>query len=484
MSVPATEQATVPTNGRRIEAGERPPSRDGRPARAARRSRWWVWAVLAVVAVGGGFAVYHRLEASRAAANEKKAQEHGVHATPVLVATARRGDLDLYLSGLGTVTPLNTVDVRTRVDGAITAVDFVEGQHVKLHQTLFEIDARPYKATLAQAQGQRKKDQAAKTSADWNVEQDSLALADHSIAQQQMETDTAARDTAAGAIAVDDANIMAAQLNVDYCNVESPLDGEIGLRMVDVGNIVHAADTASLAVVTQLQPITVIFSLREDDLNRLMRRQSDGGPITVDAYDHDLHTKVATGTLLAIDNQIDPTTGMVKIKAQFANGHNELFPSEFVNARLLVQTVRDAVLVPERAIQRDAEGNAFVYTVVDDDKPRADPKPAGGGKAEPGEKGGRDRGPPRMARMVKDVQVGPTQAAVGTGGDSTEDMTVVTAGIEPGDVVIVDGVDKLADGSPVTVRQESSTRPATNRSTTTRPTTGPTSHGGRRRKPE
>jgi multidrug efflux system membrane fusion protein len=413
---------------------------------ASGRTRWWVWVLIVAVAAGLAALLVHRIHAVKAASAAAATataggRKGGTHDLPVVVATARRGDLPVYLYGLGTVTPLKTVNLLTRVDGTITEIHYTEGQHVKAGDFLLQIDPRPYQAVLDQAKGQLIKDQAAKAIAEWNVKQDTEALKTKAIAEQQLQTDEAARDTAIGSIEVDQANIEAAQVNLDYCHVTSPIDGTIGLRLVDVGNIVHAAGTTSLAVITQEQPITVVFTLVEDELEQLLRRMNTGQPVRVDAYDRNLTHRLARGTLLAVDSTIDPTTGTIKIKAQFDNKDNALYPSQFVNARVLVDTIRQAVLVPTPAIQHNSTGASFVYKVED-------------------------------GNTVKMVPVTLGGAALSAVDPDEADTTVVAAGVEPGDVVVTDGVDKLTDGTKVTPRT-GETAGGHRGGAGTRPTTGP-----------
>ncbi len=423
------------------------------PANAShRRSRWWVWAILLVIVVAFGWLVSHLLADAKAGASAEADKRKTPHDLPVVIATAARGDMEQYLIGLGTVTPLNTVTVKSRVDGAIMKVNFMEGQMVKAGDFLLQIDSRPYDAALKQAQGQLARDKATKDSADWNVQQDTIALKDHGISEQQLRTDTAARDNAAGAMEVDQAAIDSANLNLTYAHITAPISGRIGLRLVDEGNIVHASDTTGLAVITQLQPIAVVFNLPEDNIDQIQKQIARGQPMVVDAYDRDLTEKLATGTVLAIDNQIDPTTGTVKIKAQFDNKDGALYPSQFVNARLLVNTVRNAVIVPSAGIQHSPT-STFAYVVTPDP---VDP-------AAPATRPTRGAGI-RGTVSLRDVSVGPTQAAVGSDGIDT---TVILSGLEPGEIIVTDGVDKLQNGSKIIGR----TMPAPVRHSATRPTT-------------
>ena len=438
------------------------------PADATHRSRWWIYPILLLLVVGFGYLVYRLVSNAKAGAQTESDKRKAVHDLPVVVATVRRGDMDQYLIGLGTVTPLSTVTLKSRVDGEIQKINFVEGQMVKAGDFLMQIDPRPYDAALKMAQGQLAKDTASKASADWAVKQDEVALKDKGISEQQLINDTATRDNAVGAIEVDQANIDAAQLNLTYSHITSPITGRIGLRLVDLGNIVHATDTTGLAVITQLQPITVVFNLPEDDLTQIQQRIDTGQPLSVDAYDRDLTKKIATGTVLALDNEIDPTTGTVKIKAQFDNKDNALFPSQFVNARLLVNTVHHAILVPSAGIQHSPT-STFAYVVT---PAPPDPKDSAEPATKPSGKGG---GPPSLKGVVsmRDVTVGPSQAAIGP---DEVDTTVVLSGLQPGDIVVTDGVDKLQDGSKVGYH------PAPARSTTGPTTMESTGRSGRRGK--
>jgi multidrug efflux system membrane fusion protein len=479
------------------------PEQTGASARApSGASRWWVYVILAIVVGGFGYFIYHELQESKSSGTTG-AKNRQVHDLPVVVDRVRRGDLDQYLVGLGTVTPLNTVTVKSRVDGAITKIWFTEGQKVKTGDPLIDIDPRPYEAALEQAQGQLKKDQAAEASANWNVQQDTIAIKDKAIAELQLHTDTATRDQALGAIDVDNAAIATAQLNITYSHITSPIDGTVGLRLVDVGNIVHATDTTGLVVIAQLQPITVIFTVPEDNIEQVQKRINSGQPVPVDAYDRDLTQKIASGKLLAIDNEIDPTTGTVKIKAEFDNKDNALYPSQFVNARMLVNTIKNAVLVPSAAIQHSPT-STFAYVVVPDTQAeksqpagaaqagaaqagaaqagaaQAGTTQAGLGKAGPTTSGARA---PMMVTM-RQVVTGAIQPAIGS---DSEDTTVVLSGLQPGDVVVTDGVDKLIEGTRVIptfathARRNSATMPttqATTRGTATHDAAMPGMHHG------
>lgn len=335
----------------------------------------------------------------------------GPRAISVAVAPVQKQDVPVYLSGLGAVTAFNTANLKSRVDGQIMKVNFREGQYVNEGELLIEIDSRPYQVQLEQMQAQLFKDQASLRDAKLNLDRYTALIPSGSIAQQQVDTQKATVDQLDGQVRTDQAQIDNAKLQITYCHITAPFSGRIGLRQVDPGNIVHAADTNPMLILTQLQPIAVIFTLPEDVLPNVAQ-QMKRGTLEVDAFSRDDLTKLATGTLLTIDNQIDPTTGTAKLKAVFDNKDDKLWPNQFVNADLLLETRKNSTVVPTAAILRGPQGT-FVYTVNPD----------------------------------KTVQDKPVTISLTQG-----DTTVVTSGVNPGDTVVTDGQDKLQRGSSIVPR--------------------------------
>ena len=395
------------------------------PTHSSGGSRWWVWVLLLLLVVGG---VWYFRGRSSTEAGGKGGPGGGPTApgnfvVPVVVATTAKGDLPVFFNGLGNVTAFNTVTVRSRVDGQIVKVNFVEGQYVKEGDSLIEIDPRPYQVQKEQAEGQLAKDQAQLRDAQVDYERYKLLYQEGVIPKQQLDTQQALVGANEGAIKADQASIDNAKLQIVYSHITAPISGRVGLRLVDIGNIVHAADTTGLVVITQLQPISVIFTLPQDQLPQVMKRMKQGPPLVVDAYDRDNTDKIATGKLLTIDNQIDTTTGTYKLKAVFDNSKNELFPNQFVNMHLLVDTRKNVVLAPTTAIVRGAQGT-YVFVVGSDSK-------------------------------VKIHNV--------TLAETTGDITGIASGLNPGDVVVTDGQDKLQDGSKVETRQGNGASPNPNK---------------------
>jgi len=330
---------------------------------------------------------------------------------PVGVARAAAGDMPITFDALGTVTPLATVTVRPLVSGAIVKFDFQEGQMVKAGDVLAEIDPRPFRAALDQAKGTLVRDKALLANAFVDLHRYQALYTTKSISQQILATQAALVKQDQGTVISDEANVEAAALNLNYCRIASPVAGRVGIRLVDVGNLVQAGQTNGIVVVTQIQPMSVIFSLPEDDIDQIMARVNAGATLSAEAYDRTQTVKLASGALSAVDSQIDVTTGTVKLRAMFDNADNALFPAQFVNVRLLVDTLHDQTLVPAAAIQRGAQG-AFVFVVA-----------------------------PDKTVAMRGVTLGP--------GDGTN--VTITKGLKPGDTVVIDGADRLHDGGEVTI---------------------------------
>lgn len=347
-----------------------------------------------------------------AAPRQQRAQaSSGPRAVSVAVAPVLREDVPVYLSGLGTVTAFNTANIKSRVDGQIMKVNFREGQDVHQGDLLIEIDARPYEVQEEQLQAQLFRDQAQLRDAKLNLDRYVALIPSGSIAQQQVDTQKALVDQLDGTVRNDQAQINSAKLNMTYCHITAPFSGRVGLRQVDPGNIVHASDANPMLILTQLQPIAVIFTLPEDVLPTVAG-QMKRAPLEVDAFSRDDQTKLASGKLLTIDNQIDPSTGTAKLKAVFDNHDNRLWPNQFVNADLLVEMRKNSTVVPTAAILRGPQGT-FVYTVN-----------------------------PDKSVQDKVVTVSLTQG----------DTTVITSGVNPGETVVTDGQDKLQRGSRIEPR--------------------------------
>ena len=367
----------------------------------------WLLLFLAVAA-GAGYYVYTR-PAEDAQPAGKKGRDGASRVTPVVAQPAAKKDVNVYLTGLGTVTPLKTVTVRSRVDGQLMRVLFREGQLVREGELLAEIDPRPFQAALMQYEGQMARDQALLANARIDLDRYRVLLAQDSIAKQLVDTQEALVRQYEGTVKIDQGLVDNARLQFTYSRVTAPIPGRLGLRQVDMGNIVRSSDTNGLVVITQLQPVTVIYTIAQDNLQVVLKRVQSGERVPVDAFDRDQKVKLASGTLLTVDNLIDTTTGTVKLKAQFANDDAKLFPNQFVNVRMLIDTRTEVTTVPSAALQRGARG-LFVYVVKED-----------------------------RTVTLRDVKTGPAE----------NDATVIESGVEPGELVVTDGMDRLREGAKV-----------------------------------
>ena len=396
------------------ETYPQPPS--GSPGAPARRGRFWWWLLPIVVLLGGIYYLTHRQPAGGQAAGGQRG-DRGNRAVPIVMATAATGSIHVYISALGAVTPVYTVTATSRVQGQIMTVNYREGQMVHKGDLLLTVDPRPYQAALVQVSGQLDHDQAVLDEARIDLDRYKAAKARNAIPAQQLDDQEKVVLQDEGTVKNDQGQVDTAKLNLQYCNLTSPIEGRVGLRLVDPGNIVLANSTTGLVVITQLKPITVVMSIAEDYLPQIQEQLRQGHTMTVDAFDRSQQIKIASGTLLTLDNVIDATTGTLKLKAIFPNDDGALFPSQFVNARLLVTTLQGVTLVPSAAVQRNAQG-AFVYEVAD-----------------------------------QKAQTHPV-----TVGTSEGNMTAVT-GVDPGTVVAVNGFDKLVDGARVTAATPAGTAP-------------------------
>jgi membrane fusion protein, multidrug efflux system len=399
------------------DSGQEPFRPPTSPHRRHRRRRW-VWLIVAILVFGATYWMYRQYEASQAARQAKLAAMQ-IHSVPITTGTVQKGNIGVYLEGLGTVTPVYTVSVVSRVQGQITSIHYREGQMVREGDPLIDIDPRPYEAALTEAQGQLARDEASLAQARIDLDRYRAALARNAVAQQQVYDQEQLVKQDEGVVTNDQGVVANAKVNLVYCHITSPITGRVGLRLVDLGNMVQANGTSPLVVVAQLQPITVIFTLAEDYLPEIEQHLRPGHPMVVDALGRTDERQIATGSLLTLDNEVDPTTGTVKLRAIFPNTNNALFPNQFVNAKLLVDTEQGVNLVPTQAIQRNGQG-AFIYLVESNDTAHIQP-----------------------------VTVGTTDGNI-----------TAVQGVESGQVIATNGFDKLQDGIKVTIRNGNRTQTA------------------------
>jgi len=423
---PDTPPSAAPSD---IPPPEKPP---GPPSRAF---RWWLLAlVVAIAAVAAYF--YYKPDTTttvggapqQAGGGQGKGARGGGQGAgkgqgaqgnrplPVVAEDAKSGDMEVYLDALGSVTALNSVTVHSRVDGQLMRVAFSEGQRVRAGDVLAEIDPRPFQVQLTQAEGQMAKDQALLKNARLDVERYAQLFQQDSIARQQLDTQRALVSQYEGTVKADQGAIDNAKLQLVYARVTAPISGRLGLRQVDAGNVVHAGDANGIVVITQVQPISVVFTLPEDSLTQVLKRMREGTKVPVEAWDRAQKVKLADGVLQSIDNQIDATTGTVKLKAQFPNQDESLFPNQFVNIRMLIDTLHGAILIPTAAIQRGNAGT-FVYVVKED-----------------------------SSVTVRPVVLGPAKG----------EITSISKGLQAGEKVVVDGQYRLTNGSRVRLTEPKS----------------------------
>jgi multidrug efflux system membrane fusion protein len=384
-----------------------PREHEPHPPAAGSRRRFWARAAIAGAIVVLAAILFWRRDAGGATASRSRPATRSV---PVVTATARVGDMPVYLNGLGTVTALNTVTVRSRVEGQLVSVSYREGQLVSNGEVLAQIDPRPFKVQLLQAEGQRAKDEATLRNAQLDLERYRLLVAEGLIPRQQLDTQVATVNQIKATLESDHAQIESAQLNLTYSRITAPLTGRVGLRLVDVGNMIHTSDPTGIVVITQLDPIAVVFTIPADQLPPVIAKLRTGARLPVEVWDREIQNRLASGTLEAVDNQIDEATGTVRLKALIANADRTLFPNQFVNARLLLDVLRQAVIIPTAALQRSPQGT-YVWV--------------------PGSDG---------AVQMRSVEVQHTEG----------EQSALRQGLSAGEVVVTEGVDNLQPGTKVT----------------------------------
>lgn len=416
----AAREHTSPTSGQvKVPVEPVRNTRSDSPPPQGQRGGWGGMIVFVLVVIAGGVGWQYRatwmpyLEPLLQSKNVPAAKT-GPRTVPVVTAVVKQRDMDIFLNGLGTVTALKIATIRSRVEGELVKVSFTEGQLVQEGDLLAEIDPRPFEVQKDQAEGQLARDEATLKAARLTLERYQKLLPTKSVTQQDVDDQTALVEQTVGAIKTDTALVANAQLQLSYCRITAPFTGRIGLRLVDQGNIVRANDPTGIAVMTQVDPIAVVFTIPQDDIYRVQQKMRGGVPLRVDAYDRDFRTRLASGKLLATDNQVDSTTGTLRLKAVFEYDGNSLFPNQFVNTRLLVDTRQNALVVPSAAVQRGPT-STFVYLVKPDETVEQ-----------------------------RAVVTGPTEGA----------ETLIESGLNPGDVVVTDGIDKLQSGAKISMRDK------------------------------
>lgn len=417
-AVPAEPTGTHPAGGSHSGSPSHGNAHHDKP-----KKRGLIWVVVLLLIAGvAAYAVWRASQPGLVPVSESqkgRGKGRGGAAfgpTPVSAAKPHKANVPVYLEGLGNVTAFYIVTVRSRVDGQLMKIHFQEGDTVKQGQILAEIDPRPFEVQLQQAQGTLARDNATLANAKLDLERYTALLAQDAIPKQQLDTQRATVAQLEGNIRTDEANVNNARLQLTYAKVEAPISGTIGLRLVDPGNIIRAGDQGGLCVITQLQPISALFTLPEDALPKVMNRMRAGAKLPVEAFSRDKSKRIATGYLLTVDNQIDQTTGTSRMKAVFPNNDHALFPNQFINVRLLVDTQKDQIVIPTVAIQHGQQG-PFVYTVNAESK----------------------------------VAIRPVTPGISLGENA--ENTAILAGISMDDQVVVDGTDRLQNGATVRVRR-------------------------------
>jgi len=382
------------------------------PASTERPQQGWirvgVWILLLVFFTAGFFLVLRHHQTVAAPAGRRRGGA-AAGAVALTSATAQKGNIGVYLDSIGTVTPVYTSSITSQVNGIVTAVHFAEGQMVRKGDPLVEIDSRPFRATLLQAQGILERDQGVLAQAQMDLTRYQTAWSRNAIPKQTLDDQEKIVQQDEGTVKNDQGTVQFDQIQVDFCHIVAPITGRVGLRLVDPGNVVQGTGGATLAVITQIQPITTVFTIAEDSLGQVQPRLRQRAKLTVDAFDRAAQKKIASGTLLALDNQIDTTTGTVKARASFANRDSSLYPNEFVNTRLLVNTLNGATLIPTAAVQHNGQAS-FVYVLQNN------------------------------VAHLRPITVGVTDGS-----------TAQVQGVNPGDVLATSSFDKLQDNTPITI---------------------------------
>ena len=391
---------------------DEPPPKTPLALPPARLHHPWLWFGAAALAILLLIGIFLWIRGDRAKAESAAAK--APPPVPVVSGVARKGDIGVYFTGLGTVTPLQTVTVKTRVDGQLMAVYYKEGDRVRKGDALLDIDPRPFQVQLAQAQGQLIKDQAALKNARTDLERYQALITRNAVAQQVLQGQQATVDADEGAVKIDQANVDSANLNISYSHIVAGLTGRVGLRLVDAGNMVSAGASTPLAVIAQTQPISVIFTIPEQEVGEVRKQLAVSHRLSVSALSRDLQSTLATGDLTILDNEIDQTTGTLRLRAVFANRDEALFPNQFVNARLLVREKQGVTLIPNAAVQRNTT-STFVYVIT-----------------------------PQHKVTIRPVTVGTTDA----------NESEIVKGVQPGDSVVTQGIDRLQEGTLVSAQQK------------------------------